>query len=322
MRRYSCSPAFLFCSVLLAVSISTGSVNARSINDGLGTTGFNWLKSVSDAEIASSGECIAARGGATGLLVHPAAIAGASDGMLKMSYVSHFLDTQFGSLGYARNVRGRHIGVRLTYVNYGEFVRTSKAGDRTGTFDAGDMGFSVNFGKELRDDLKVGAIVSYMTSTIDSYSASAASLDLGVLYDPPFEGLKVGAVLMNLGKITRSFTDNDADNRLPLLLSVGARKQLLHAPITFFGDVTFPNDNDPVYALGLELNVRDVLFLRAGTKSRSTIDLNSYKAETDYSGITTFGFGFAFNRYRFSYAFLPNDEIEDTHKMTIALKIP
>ena len=108
----------------------------------------------------------------------------------------------------------------------------------------------------------------------------------------------------------------------PLLLSVGAQKKLLHAPITLFGDVTFPNDNDIVYAAGIELSVRDILFLRAGTKSRSTVDLNSRKAKTDYSGITTFGFGVAFNRYHFNYAFLPNDEIEDTHKVTVSIGMP
>jgi len=301
--------------------VLSGTVFARSINNGLGTTGFAWLKSVTDAEIASSGETFAARDGAAGLFVHPAAVVGIEDGTAKMSYVSHFVDTQFGSLGYARRIHDRYVGFRLTYVNYGEFVRTSITGERTGTFTAGDMGFSVNIGKQLRKDLKVGAILSYMTSKIEDYSAQAASVDLGMLYDPPFEGLKVGAVLMNLGKVTRSYT-NGYEDRLPLLLSVGAQKKLLHAPITLFGDVTFPNDNDIVYAAGIELTVKDMLFLRAGTKSRSVVDLNSRKSKTDYSGITTFGFGIAFNRYRFNYAYLPNDEIEDTHKVTISIGIP
>ncbi len=307
--------------ILFGTFMLSGAVFARSINDGLGTTGFAWLKSVTDAEIASLGETFAAREGAAGLFIHPAAVVGIEDGIATMSYVSHFVDTQFGSLGYVSRIHDRQIGFRLTYVNYGEFVRTDKDGERTGTFNAGDLGFSVNVGKQLREDLKVGAILSYMTSKIDDYSAQAATVDLGVLYDPPFEGLKVGAVLMNLGKVTKNYT-NGYEDRLPLLLSVGAQKKLLHAPITLFGDVTFPNDNDIVYAAGVELTVRDMLFLRAGTKSRSVIDLNSRKSKTDYSGITTFGFGIAFNRYRFNYAYLPNDEIENTHKVTISIAIP
>jgi len=321
MRSTSIRYTRIVGTILIGMVAVSCTVSARSINDGLGTTGFAWLKSVTDAEIASSGETFAARDGAAGLFVHPAAVAGIRDGAVKMSYVSHFVDTQFGSLGYARRIRNHDVGFRLTYVNYGEFARTNSAGERTGTFTAGDMGFSVNFGRQLRDDLRVGAILSYMTSKIDDYSAQAASVDLGVLYDPPFEGLKVGAVLMNLGKVTKGYTSG-YEEKLPLLLTVGAQKKLLHAPITLFGDVTFPNDNDIVYAAGIELDVRDILFLRAGTKSRSVVDLNSRKAKTDYSGITTFGFGIAFSRYRFNYAYLPNDEIEDTHKATISLNIP
>lgn len=307
--------------VLVGLLILNGNVYSRSINDGLGTKGFAWLKSISDAEISSTGECLASRDGAAGLLVHPAAVAGFETGTVKMSYVSHFVDTQYGSLGYARKIRDKYIGLRVSYVNYGEFVRTSKAGDRLGTFTAGDMGVSLNIGKQVREDLKIGAIFTYMTSKIEDFTAQAAAVDLGVLYDPPFEGLKVGAVLMNLGKVTKSYT-NGIEDELPLLLTIGAQKKLNHAPITFFGDVTFPSDNDVVYAVGLELSLRDVLFLRAGTKSRSVVDLNSRKASTDFSGITTFGFGVVFGRYRFNYAFLPNDEIEDTHKATIGLKIP
>jgi len=321
MRRSFPEFVHLYVILFYGLLAFNSAVYARSINDGLGTTGFAWLKSVSDAEISAAGECLAARDSRAGLFVHPAAVAGTTDGTLKMSYISHYVDTQYGSIGYARKIRDRNWGFRLTYVNYGEFVRTSKAGEKTGTFTAGDMGFTVNVGKQLRDDLKVGAMLSLMTSKIDDFSAQAATVDLGVLYTPPFEGVTVGAVLMNLGKVTKSYSSAYED-RLPLLLTVGARKKLSHAPFTLYTDVTFPNDNDIVYAFGLELSLRDVMFLYAGTKSRSVADMNSFKSKTDFSGITTFGFGLNLNRYRFHYAYLPDDAIEDIHKVTISIKIP
>ncbi len=321
MRKKPQKSLLLICLVFIGIIVINDNVCARSINDGLGTTGFAWLKSITDAEISASGECLAARDGHAGLFVHPAAVAGISNGTVKMSYISHYVDTQYGSLGYARKIRDRYLGFRLTYVNYGEFVRTSEAGERMGTFNAGDMGFSVNAGKLLRDDLKVGVIFSYMTSKIDDFSAQAAAIDLGALYKSPFEGLTVGAVLMNLGKVTKSYS-NGHEDRLPLMLSVGARKELTHAPFTLYADVTFPNDNDIVYAFGMEASIKEMMFIHIGTKSRSVVNLNSYKSETDFSGITTFGFGVAFNRYRFNYAYLPDDEIEDVHKITISLQVP
>jgi len=321
MRRKAAHSIYSAVIAILCLLLLSGGAEARSINDGLGTTGFTWLKSITDAEISSTGECMASRDGYAGLFVHPAAVAGVENGTVKMSYISHYVDTQYGSLGYARKIRDRYMAFRVIYVNYGEFVRTNDRGERMGTFDAGDMGLSVNIGKQLRDDLKVGAVVTYMTSKIEDFSAQAASIDLGVLYDPPFEGLKVGAVLKNLGKVTKSYSSG-YDDRLPLMFTVGASKKLSHAPLTLFSDVTFPNDNDIVYAFGIELSLIDRLFLHAGTKSRSDIDIQAYKAKTDFSGITTFGFGVNLDRYRFNYAFMPDDALEDIHKITITLNAP
>jgi hypothetical protein len=304
--------ALLGC-VLLALA---GTAFARSINDGLGTTGFAWLKAASDAEISAAGETMAARDGSAGLLVHPAAIAGVERGTVKLSYVNHYVDTQYGTVSYANRFGDRCMGFRLTYVNYGEFVGTNESGERTGTFTAGDMGFSLNVGKQARDDLKLGATVSYLTSKIDDFTAQAATVDLGAIYTPPFEGLTVGAVLMNLGKVFKGYSDASS-LKLPVYLTVGARKTLPHSPFTLLADVTFPNDNDMVYAFGVEANLNDRLFLFAGTRSRSDADLQLQKAKTDFAAIRTFGIGLALERCRFHYAYCPNEDLETVHKVTI-----
>jgi hypothetical protein len=181
-------------AVLCVLAAFTGLSGARSVNDGLGTTSFTWLKAVSDAEISSAGETIAARGGSAGILVHPAAIAGIEQGVAKLTYVSHYLDTQYGTVGYAGKFGDRSLGFRATYVNYGTFVETDGSGAVTGNFSAGDVGLSVNAAKQVRPDLKVGATVSYLTSKIQDFTAQAAMVDLGAIYTPPFEGLTVGAM--------------------------------------------------------------------------------------------------------------------------------
>ena len=293
----------------------------RSINDGLGTTGFVWLKAVSDAEVSAAGECIAASDGSAGILVHPAAIVtGLSEGTAKMSYVSHFVDTQYGSIGYAGKIKDRYMGFRITYVNYGDFVATNSTGDRTGSFTAGDMGLSFTMGKQARDDLKIGATVSYLTSKIQDYTAQAATLDLGAIYAPPFEGVTVGAMLMNVGKVLSGYSSEYTD-KLPLYLTVGIRKKLQHSPFTLMADVTFPNDSDISYAFGIEANIKDRFFLFGGTRSRSDVDLMTEKSKTDFSGVRTMGFGLNLDRYRFNYAYCPNSDLEDVHKITLSAHI-
>jgi len=313
MKRL-CTPLLGF--VLLALA---GTAAARSINDGLGTTSFPWLKAASDAEISAAGETMAARDGTAGMLVHPASVAGIERGAVKLSYVSHYVDTQYGTVGYANRFGNRCMGLRLTYVNYGEFVGTNATGERTGTFTAGDMGISLNIGKQAREDLKLGATVSYLTSKIADFTAQAATLDLGAIYTPPFEGLTVGAMLMNLGKVFKGYSDANAV-KLPVYLTVGARKTLPHSPFTLLADVTFPNDNDMVYAFGVEANLNDRLFLFAGTRSRSDVDLQIQKSKTDFAAIRTFGIGLALDRYRFNYAYCPNEDLEAVHKVTIGFQ--
>jgi len=305
----------LFLLLVLSTGAVTGSAHARSINDAIGKTSFAWLKAVSDAELSASGECLAARDGKAGLLVHPAAVAGIRGGAAKLSYVAHYVDTQFGCIGYAGRIRGRDVGLRVTYVNYGEFVRTNKQGERVGTFTAGDMGFSLNIGRKLREDLKAGITFSFLTSKIEDFTARAATVDVGVIYHPPFEGLTVGAVLMNMGRVTKSYSSGYRE-ALPVVLSVGGRKKLAHAPITLMADVLFPNDNDIAYAFGVELSIHEAFSVYAGTKSRTDVDTEIMKAETDYSGITAFGFGLSLKGYRFNYAFCPDDALENTHKFT------
>ncbi len=305
---------------LLTIMLFASPAGARSINDALGKTSFAWLKAMPDAEIAATGECLGANDGFGGLLVHPAAIAGIQESTVKLSYVAHYVDTQYGTVGYAGRYKNRDMGIRLMYVNYGDFARTNNQGERTGTFSAGDMGLSLNIGQKLRDDLKVGVTASFLTSKIEEFTAQAVCIDLGAIYYPPFEGLTVGASLMNLGKVTKSYSSG-YNETLPVTFIAGARKSLAHAPITLMADVLFPNDNDITYALGIELSIRDTFFIRAGTKSRSTIDTEILKADTDYSGISTFGFGVSLERYRFNYAFCPDEMLDDVHKVTFGINL-
>ena len=319
-RRFFKSLYVIALLIAAAFTFHSVTAHARSINDGLGRTSFTWLKSISDAGISSAGECFAARDGISGLLVHPAAVAGITTPTAKMSFVSHYVDTQYGSIGYARRIKERYMGIRLMYINYGEFNGRNINNEPTGTFTAGDMGISLNVGKELRDDLKVGAMVSFITSKIEDFSAQAATVDLGVIYNPPFDGLTIGAALMNMGKVIKSYSSG-YDETMPVYLSVGARKKLAHAPLTLFADVLFPNDYDITYAYGIEANVKDTLFLYAGTKSLSDIDTEAMKSSTDFGGKATFGFGVELAGYRFNYAYCPDDNIEDVHKITLSASI-
>jgi hypothetical protein len=302
---------------LVLAGLLPSAASARSINDGIGRTSFTWLKAFADADISSTGETFAARDGIEGLFVQPAAIAGIDRRAVKLSYVSYYVDSQFGTIGYAQPFRGDALGVRITYVNYGSFEGRTINNEPSGSFTAGDFGLTVNYGRQLRDDLKVGLAATFISSKIEDFSAQGAAVDVGALYYPPFAGLTVGAALMNVGTIVEQYSGGYRET-MPVYFSVGARKSLAHAPITLFADVQFPNDSDITYSYGLEIAVRDALFLHAGTKSRSKIDRESMKSSTDFAGRPMFGFSLNVRDYRFGYAYCPDDDLENVHKVTLS----
>ncbi|MBT4483472.1 MAG: hypothetical protein HOC71_07325 [Candidatus Latescibacteria bacterium] len=124
-----------------------------------------------------------------------------------------------------------------------------------------------------------------------------------------------------MGKVFKSYSSG-YEETLPVIFTVGARKELIHSPLTLMADIIFPNDNDIVYAFGVKAAVKNTLSLYAGIKSRTDIDVQTMKAETDYSGITTFGFGISLERYRFNYACCLDDAIENIHKVTLGIRVP
>jgi len=138
-----------------------------------------------------------------------------------------------------------------------------------------------------------------------------------VIFNPPFKGVTVGAVLSNLGTVMKSYSSG-YEETLPVVLSVGGKKQLEHAPLTLYADALFPNDNDIMYAFGLEVNLQDTLFLYAGTKSRNDIDTEIMKAETDFGASPSFGVGIVIKNYRFNYAYSTHEQLEEVHKVTLS----
>jgi hypothetical protein len=303
--------------ILILAAALPAAAGARSINDAIGRTSFTWLKTFSDADISSTGETFAARDGISGLMAQPAAIAGIDRKTVKMSYVSYYADSQFGNIGYAQRYRNRSLGIRFSYVNYGQFEGRTINNEPTGSFTAGDFGLTVNIGHQLRNDLKIGAMVTYISSRIEDFTAQGATVDIGALYYPPFQGVIVGAALMNVGTVFEQYSSGYKET-MPVYLEVGARKALSHAPISLFADVQFPNDYDITYSYGVEVAIRDALMLHAGTKSRSKIDRERMKAAADFSGRTMFGFSLILKDYRFSYAFCPDDELNNVHKATLS----
>jgi hypothetical protein len=173
-----------------------------------------------------------------------------------------------------------------------------------GLFGAYDVAFAAAFARYIVPNVAVGLSVKPVYQRIDELSASGIAFDAGVYHTARIRGVKLAAVVGNIGTPMKFDVEEFA---LPRYFTVGASYERevvpLEGRVLFTFDATFPNDDDARQHVGAEYSYRHLLALRAGYKN----GYDSYGA--------TFGFGVNYRQMAFDYAFLPVDtDIGDNHR--------
>ena len=132
---------------------------------------------------------------------------------------------------------GGTLAGNITFLNLGEQVHTGEEGpDPLGTFQSWDMGVTLCYATQLREDLGLGIGMRYIHSNLAPFGAGAEkgsgvgstfAVDIGVLYKFGFiKGLAFGANLSNMGpKIT--YVDASQADPIPTNLKIGFSYKLL-----------------------------------------------------------------------------------------------
>ena len=119
-----------------------------------------------------------------------------------ISYLDYLAGTNFGSLVYARNFdsSGRNITAMagMQYINYGEFVRADEAGNKLGTFSAGEYNFFVGASRQWKR-FSYGGQLKFIYSQYDVYKSSGAAVDLSGTYYNPIKRFTAALVVKNMG---------------------------------------------------------------------------------------------------------------------------
>lgn len=172
-------------------------------------------------------------------------------------------------------------------------VRTVRDPGGTGqVWNASSISLGVTFAKNLTDRFSIGITGKYVQESIFNVDAIGAAFDLGVLYDTPFKNLTLGASITNFGTKMRLggrdlfFNNNPLteagsvdqvpseyrtdDFEMPLSLRFGLAWRAVHTEnitVTALADGNQPNDNSEYLNSGLEVAIKNVLFLRGGYKA-------------------------------------------------------
>jgi len=172
-------------------------------------------------------------------------------------------------------------------------VRTIEQPEGTGqTWDANSIAMGLTYAQSLTDRFSIGFSAKYVGERIFNANAIGVAFDMGILYDTPIENLTLGAAVSNFGTKMRMtgrdlYINHDpiedagtveavpAEYRtdsyhLPLNLKFGLAWKAMtneNFSVLLAADGTQANDNAPSVNTGLEVGVKNIVFLRAGYKA-------------------------------------------------------
>lgn len=295
-------------------------------------TGFSFLRLEPSARAAALGGSFSAVYGddVNALFYNPAGLNKAMHRALSLSYLNHLSDLNAGFIAYSRHIE--HVGTLgagLRFLSYGEFDETDEAGERTGTFGAADVALTLGGARAYRENLRYGANLHVILSSIDVYRASALAVDLGVLYTLPSRRLFFSASVNHLG-VTLSSLGTTRD-KLPLDVRLGVAKRLRHLPLLLsitgynLHDLGGAEDGASVHAvfrhlaLGGELQFSDAFHVRVGYNHRRHEELKM-SSRLDLAGVGL-GFGIKIVRFGLDYAFNSWSTLGGLHQLTLRTRL-
>jgi hypothetical protein len=297
--------------ISLCVLVVCTSVWAKSSP---GTAGVPFLKIGVGAKAVAMGEAFSALADdITAVYWNPAGLIQLTKPEISTMYNDWFEGIGHGFLGFAfPTSRRRAMGFSIIHVGVGKIPGYAQIGEdhyeSTGNFYARDTAFAFTYATVLTEAISFGMNIKGIVQKIENEEASSFAIDLGQLYQPPIDGLTLSAVVQNIGPRIKYSVEGD---KLPLTLKFGSVYRVRVQPLTITCDLTKPIDNDWKINLGMELWFKDIIALRGGFNSQVFKDLGT--------GITC-GFGFTIKYYQIDYAFVPYDELGNTHRISITFR--
>lgn len=263
----------------------------------VGTTAAPFLNiGIGPRAISQGGAVTATVNDVTSLYWNPAGASRSQFNSAMFARTEWFADITYNWAGAMVNIGDLGtVGLSLTYLDYGDMeVTTLEESEGTGEmFSAYDMSMGLTYAYNLTDRFSIGGTVKYVNQSIWNSSARAVAMDLGVLFNSDFYGLKIGAVITNFGTdmkmdgkdllVLYDIDDNIYGNNdqilaklnvdqfpLPLTFKVGVGMDVISTQmnkLTIGVDAIHPSDNNEHLNVGAEYVFMDLISFRGGYKS-------------------------------------------------------
>jgi hypothetical protein len=252
-----------------------------------GSSAAAFLKIGVGARAVGMGEAQAAAAeGPDALYWNPAGLAADSRRAVSFTHNEWLDDVRYEYLGISYPLFNiGSLGFSAGRLSMGKLTGRDEQGNDTGEFGASDMALSLGYARRFFNFLAVGAGAEYISSKIETESASAFAGAVGATAELPLPGLAAGVSASHIGGEMKFIEEGDP---LPRALRGGVAYLLPFGgeanELTVAADAVKFNDRDDVVVnSGLEYWFMETIAARAG-----------YKANYDEDGLTG-GLGFKYS---------------------------
>lgn len=263
-------------------------------------------------------------------LQNPALLNPKMHNQLSLSYNLYYANIGIANLEYAYHVDSikTDFGLGIQYLNYGQFDGTDIYGNYLGKIHAVDYSINLSASRQYLERWRYGATLKLAHSVLADKNATAALLDVGILYEDTAKLWSFGIVAKNMGVTLKKFVIDQPEEPLPFDLQVGISKQLRNLPLRVFfvghhlyeWDIRYNNPADNVNKtifgtqdstntkksyfvdklfrhinIGAELLIAKRLTIMAGYNHLNRSELGF----TDQQGLAGFSFGAGINLNKF-----------------------
>jgi hypothetical protein len=282
-----------------------------------GESGLSFLKlGVAGRGLAMADALTASAEGAAATYYNPAGLpAGDSTraGEILFTHREWIQDTRVEYLAASIRLGTRDaLGFAVNSTTVADIEIRTVPGEPTGTFSARNFAASLSWGRQVSEDLRLGATARFLYEKILIDQASGIAVDLGAQYRSPVENLTFGALLANLGGMNALRSEK---SRLPTLLRIGPAYALPLATgpyrVLIAADFLqiFPEGRSYLN-LGGEGSFGEVLTARAG-----------YQFGSEGRGLTA-GFEVRYGMVGVQYAYAKlSEDLGDAHSFSLLLEI-
>lgn len=319
---------FTFFVFLLTGLVNEGTAQLSKV----GTSSSEFLRVPVGARASAMSAFTAAVNDPSAMVLNPAGLADVKNNQALIEFTDWYLDFTHSYVGVAIPSKKGVTGIHVLAMNYGEFDETTEqAQGRTGrTFSAYSLTVGGSYSQYMNDNLSIGGTLKFVYEKIENTSASGLAFDVGTLYETPFDQIKFGVSVTNVGTkmqirgnglITNCDLDEGSEGNvetdcnlttqkydLPLMLRVGLawdafQTDNLRATLTIDGNN--PSNNVQSLSIGGEISLLDDLVqLRGGIPYLGQDD----RTETFNAGIGIkyqvdsklgLGFNYAYHGYEY-----------------------